>query len=134
MSVSRNRRFVRYLGLLAAFAILGATPGWSETLQEVMKKRELSQQDVLAAGQSGMVIVYGIPSMRILKYIAVFNPGALAGLRIRRGVQGGARTRAASTARTSPGATPTTRRSPRRTATTTASTCSSTTRRTRAWR
>jgi len=64
-----------------------------ETLQQVLQRRGLSQQDVLAAaktyvptgkrdeflvfssgGQSGMVIVYGIPSMRILKYIAVFNP------------------------------------------------------------
>ncbi len=27
-----------------------------------------------SGGQSGMVIVYGIPSMRLLKYIAVFNP------------------------------------------------------------
>jgi nitrous-oxide reductase len=58
-----------------------------------MKKRGLSQENLLAAvktytptggrdefiafssgGQSGMVIVYGVPSMRILKYIAVFNP------------------------------------------------------------
>ncbi len=65
----------------------------AETLQDVLKRRELSQQDLLAAaktyvptgkrdefiafssgGQSGQVIVYGIPSMRILKYIAVFTP------------------------------------------------------------
>jgi nitrous-oxide reductase len=58
-----------------------------------MKRRGLSQQDLLAAsktyvptgkrddfiafssgGQSGQVIVYGIPSMRILKYIGVFTP------------------------------------------------------------
>ena len=58
-----------------------------------MKARGLSQQDLLAAaktyvptgkrdefvvfssgGQSGQVIVYGIPSMRILKYIGVFTP------------------------------------------------------------
>jgi nitrous oxide reductase len=55
--------------------------------------RSLSQQDLLAAaktyvptgkrdefvtfssgGQSGQVIVYGMPSMRILKYIGVFTP------------------------------------------------------------
>jgi nitrous-oxide reductase len=64
-----------------------------ENLQEVLKRRGLEQKDILAAaktyvptgkrdefiafasgGQSGMVIVYGIPSMRLLKYIAVFNP------------------------------------------------------------
>ncbi|MDR2000186.1 MAG: Sec-dependent nitrous-oxide reductase [Zoogloeaceae bacterium] len=58
-----------------------------------MKRRNLSQQDLLAAaktyvptgkrdefmafssgGQSGQVIVYGIPSMRIIKYLAVFTP------------------------------------------------------------
>ena len=65
----------------------------AESLQDVMKRRGLSQQDLLAAsktyvptgkrdefvvfssgGQSGQVIVYGIPSMRILKYIGVFTP------------------------------------------------------------
>ncbi len=58
-----------------------------------MKRRGLSQQDLLSAaktyvptgkrdeflafssgGQSGQVLVYGIPSMRILKYIGVFTP------------------------------------------------------------
>jgi nitrous-oxide reductase len=67
--------------------------GAKESLQDVMKRRGLSQKDILAAaktyvptgkrdeyiafssgGQSGQVIVYGIPSMRILKYIAVFTP------------------------------------------------------------
>ena len=76
------------MGLSAAGAAYGA-----ETLQDVMKRRNLSQQDLLAAaktyvptgkrdeflafssgGQSGQVIVYGIPSMRILKYIGVFTP------------------------------------------------------------
>jgi nitrous-oxide reductase len=76
------------LGLLAATAA-----GAAETLQDVIKRRGLTQEDVLAAaktyvptgkrdeflafssgGQSGQVIVYGIPSMRILKYIAVFTP------------------------------------------------------------
>ncbi len=70
-----------------------ASVAWSESLDEVMKRRNLTQKDVLAAaktyvptgkrdefiafssgGQSGQVIVYGIPSMRILKYIAVFTP------------------------------------------------------------
>jgi nitrous-oxide reductase len=81
------------LAVTAAIA-LSATAAWAgDTLQEVMKKRGLTQQDLMAAaktyvptgkrdeflafssgGQSGQVIVYGIPSMRILKYIAVFTP------------------------------------------------------------
>ncbi len=71
-----------------------ATSAWSaESLEQVMEKRGLTQKDLLAAaktytptggrdeylafasgGQSGQVIVYGIPSMRILKYIGVFTP------------------------------------------------------------
>lgn len=62
-------------------------------LEDVMKTRGLTEKDILAAaktytptggrdefiafasgGQSGHVIVYGIPSMRILKYVAVFTP------------------------------------------------------------
>ena len=65
----------------------------AQSLEQVMKARGLSQQDMLAAaktytptgkldeyyvfssgGQSGQVIVYGVPSMRLLKYIAVFTP------------------------------------------------------------
>jgi nitrous-oxide reductase len=83
--------------LLAALLAAGAagvlSTAAAETLQDVMQARGLSQQDVLAAaktyvptggrdefvafssgGQSGQVIVYAIPSMRILKYIAVFTP------------------------------------------------------------
>ncbi len=76
------------LGLSVA---TGATA--AADLQQVMKARGLTQKDLLAAaktytpsggrdeyivfssgGQSGQVIVYGIPSMRILKYIGVFTP------------------------------------------------------------
>ena len=72
---------------------LGAGSASATTLDDVMKARGLTQKDLLAAaktytpsggrdeyitfssgGQSGQVIVYGIPSMRILKYIAVFTP------------------------------------------------------------
>lgn len=81
--------------LIAATLVIGAIgSAWAaESLQDVMKRRDLSQQDLLAAaktyvptgkrddfvafssgGQSGQVIVYGIPSMRILKYIGVFTP------------------------------------------------------------
>ncbi len=73
------------LGTVSALAV--------ESLDDVMKRRGLSQKDLMAAaktytptgkrdeflvfssgGQSGQVIVYGVPSMRILKYIAVFTP------------------------------------------------------------
>ena len=65
----------------------------AQSLEQVMTARGLTQADILAAaktytptgkideyvvfssgGQSGQVIVYGVPSMRILKYIAVFTP------------------------------------------------------------
>jgi nitrous-oxide reductase len=92
-NISRLGRWLGGLVLVSAL-LLPAAAGWSkENLQEVMKRRGLTQQHVLAAaktyaptgtrdefiafssgGQSGHVIVYGIPSMRILKYIAVFTP------------------------------------------------------------
>jgi nitrous-oxide reductase len=78
------------LGTSLAATLLSASSG---ELQEVMKKRGLSEIDVVRAaktynptgvrdeyvvfssgGQSGQVIVYGVPSMRILKYIGVFTP------------------------------------------------------------
>ena len=78
------------LGVLMGFS---APAFAAETLEEVMKRRGLAQKDILAAaktytpsggrdefivfssgGQSGQVIVYGVPSMRILKYIGVFTP------------------------------------------------------------
>jgi len=76
-----------FLGLTAGSAMA------ADSLQDVMKTRGLTEKDILAAaktytptggrdeflafssgGQSGQVIVYGIPSMRILKYIGVFTP------------------------------------------------------------
>ncbi len=73
---------------LTASALFGAG-----ALEDVMKSRGLTEHDVVRAaktynptggrdefvvfssgGQSGQVIVYGVPSMRILKYIAVFTP------------------------------------------------------------
>ena len=80
------------LGIGAGLAM--ASSSWAaNTLDDVMKARGLTQKDILAAaktytpsggrdeylafasgGQSGQVIVYGIPSMRILKYIGVFTP------------------------------------------------------------
>lgn len=65
----------------------------SGELKKIMKERGLSETDIIRAaktylpsggrdeyivfssgGQSGQVIVYGVPSMKILKYIAVFTP------------------------------------------------------------
>ena len=84
---------------LVLFFIIVMTLGFASqafgqaALQKVMQERGLTEKDILAAaktytptggrdeyivfssgGQSGQVIVYGIPSMRILKYIAVFTP------------------------------------------------------------
>ncbi|MBI4084136.1 MAG: Sec-dependent nitrous-oxide reductase [Candidatus Lambdaproteobacteria bacterium] len=77
---------------LAVGVLLAATAS-AQSLQEVMKARKLTDRDILAAaktytptgkhdefvvfssgGQSGQVIVYGVPSMRIIKYIGVFTP------------------------------------------------------------
>ena len=81
------------LGVLGVGMSAGMSVNAAENLDDVMKRRSLTQKDVLAAaktyvptgkrdefiafssgGQSGQVIVYGIPSMRILKYIGVFTP------------------------------------------------------------
>ncbi len=64
-----------------------------QTLADVKKERKLNDEDVLAAiktfmprggrdeyfafvgsGNSGTMIVYGLPSMRIYKYVGVFSP------------------------------------------------------------
>lgn len=77
------------LGIMLGASVVSA----QSELEKVMKKRGLSETDLLAAaktytpsgmhdkylvfssgGQSGQVLVYGVPSMRILKYIAVFTP------------------------------------------------------------
>ncbi|MBK9135154.1 MAG: Sec-dependent nitrous-oxide reductase [Betaproteobacteria bacterium] len=79
--------------LAAGLGLAGNVAQSADTLQDVMKARGLSQQDLLAAaktyvptgkrdefvvfssgGQSGQIIVYSVPSMRILKYIGVFTP------------------------------------------------------------
>ena len=78
------------LGTTLAATMVSASGG---ELEKVMKARGLTENDVIHAaktynptggrnefivfssgGQSGQVIVYGVPTMRILKYIAVFTP------------------------------------------------------------
>ena len=79
--------------LVCGLTLLVRASVYAQSLQEVMQQRGLTENDLLAAaktyhpsglkdeyvvfssgGQSGQVIVYGVPSMRILKYIAVFTP------------------------------------------------------------
>ena len=80
--------------IATAVGLTAGSQAWSqESLKDVMERRGLTEKDVLAAaktytptggrdeflafssgGQSGQVIVYGVPSMRILKYIGVFTP------------------------------------------------------------
>jgi len=92
MSATLRKAMSTALGL--GFGLgLAATAVHAQTLEDVMKARGLTEKDLLAAaktytptggrdeyivfssgGQSGQVIVYGIPSMRILKYIGVFTP------------------------------------------------------------
>ena len=81
------------LGALS-LALLGLPlTGQAGELEKVIKERGLTKTDMLAAaktytptgkkdeyvvfssgGQSGQLIVYGVPSMRILKYVGVFTP------------------------------------------------------------
>ncbi len=90
MSKTFNKLSTLVLGTTLAVTV--ATAGSGE-LEKIMKKRGLTENDVIRAaktylptggrdefvvfssgGQSGQVMVYGVPSMKILKYIAVFTP------------------------------------------------------------
>jgi len=81
------------LCLAGAITATATYASGGSALQKVMKDRGLNEQDVIRAaktynpsgvhdeyvvfssgGQSGQVIVYGVPSMRLLKYIGVFTP------------------------------------------------------------
>jgi len=78
--------------LLMSFVVMSDAMG-QQTLADVKKTRGLNDEDVLAAaktfmprggrdeyfafvgsGNSGTMIVYGLPSMRIYKYVGVFSP------------------------------------------------------------
>ena len=87
------RRVLSGLAAIGIVLTVSTSAMSAKSLDQVMKDRGLTQKDLLAAaktytptggrdeyivfasgGQSGQVIVYGIPSMRILKYIGVFTP------------------------------------------------------------
>ncbi len=87
--ISPKNRFF----LLGFVLVLLAFVSGQQTLDDVKKARGLNDADVLAAvktfmprggrdeyfsfvgtGNSGTMIVYGIPSMRIYKYVGVFSP------------------------------------------------------------
>jgi len=89
MNYKLNKLSTLFLGS----AIAASTAFGSGALEKVMKERGLTENDVIRAaktylptggrdefvvfssgGQSGQMIVYGVPSMKILKYIAVFTP------------------------------------------------------------
>ena len=90
MSNNFNKLSSLILGTTLAASIASASGG---ELQKVMKARGLTENDIIHAaktyipsggrnefivfssgGQSGQIMVYGVPGMRILKYIAVFTP------------------------------------------------------------
>jgi nitrous-oxide reductase len=134
MKISSLQRW--RLATLAGAALLASGAMAADSLQDVMKKRAaLSQQDLLAAaktyvptgkrdefvafssgGQSGQVIVYAIPSMRILKYIGVFTPEPWQGYGYDEDSKAVLRQGLDQWQGASPGAIRTTRRSPRPTA------------------
>ncbi|HIP48077.1 MAG TPA: cytochrome C [Lutibacter sp.] len=91
--MKKSNWFIRvFVGIM--LVALGATDAMAQqTLDDVKKARGLNDTDVLAAvktfmprggrdeyfsivgtGNSGTMIVYGIPSMRIYKYVGVFTP------------------------------------------------------------
>jgi len=89
MSYKLNKLSTLFLGSAVAATTMFA----GGALEKVMKDRGLTENDVIRAaktynptggrdefivfssgGQSGQIIVYGVPTMRILKYIAVFTP------------------------------------------------------------
>jgi len=88
-----RKRFAATASVATLGLAMTANAVSAESLEEVMERRGLSQQDLLAAaktytptggrdefivfssgGQSGQIMVYGVPSMRILKYVSVFTP------------------------------------------------------------
>ncbi len=95
LNAAVGRRLAAVAGAVALAACGGASTSGTggASVQDLMTTRHLSETDVVAAlktytptgrtdpfimfasgGHSGQVIVVGVPSMRILKYIGVFTP------------------------------------------------------------
>ncbi|DAB40554.1 MAG TPA: cytochrome C [Sulfurovum sp. UBA12169] len=83
----------KLIGVTLGLGMASSMSYASAELEKVMKDRGLTEQDVVRAaktynpsggrdefvafssgGQSGQMMVYGVPSMRLLKYIGVFTP------------------------------------------------------------
>ena len=90
MATNISRLTALLLGTSLATTLVSASGG---ELEKVMKARGLTENDIIHAaktytpsggrdefmifssgGQSGQIMVYGVPSMKILKYIGVFTP------------------------------------------------------------
>jgi nitrous-oxide reductase len=155
----RSKRYLwalTFTAVVAVAAVVGlgscAGPGGSSDVGAIARARGLTEADVVAAvktyqptgkfdeyimfgsgGHSGQVVVIGVPSMRLLKVIAVFTPEPWQGYGYgsvdHQEMLAGAGMAGHDL---SWGDSPTTRRCPNWTGTTTASSCSSTTRPTRA--
>ena len=91
--MKKSNWFIRAFALVMLIAMSAIDVMGQQTLDDVKKARGLNDNDVLAAvktfmprggrdeyfsivgtGNSGTMIVYGIPSMRIYKYVGVFSP------------------------------------------------------------
>lgn len=89
---TRVKRVWRWAALAAALFVPAPT-GFAQSPQEIMRARGPAEKDVAAAaktyvptgkhdddvvfrsgGNSGQVVVHGVPAMRILKYIGVLTP------------------------------------------------------------
>ena len=91
--MKKSNWFIRIFVLIMLFTLGGSDMYAQETLDDVKEVRGLNDQNVLSAvktfmprggrdeyfsivgtGNSGTMIVYGLPSMRIYKYVGVFSP------------------------------------------------------------
>ena len=91
--MKKSNWFIRIFVLIMLVTLGGSDMYAQETLDEVKEVRGLNDQNVLSAvktfmprggrdeyfsivgtGNSGTMIVYGLPSMRIYKYVGVFSP------------------------------------------------------------
>jgi nitrous-oxide reductase len=88
-----TKTFNKLTSLILGTTLVASVASAGGELERVMKARGLTEKDVIRAaktylptggrdeflvfssgGQSGQMLVYGVPSMKILKYIAVFTP------------------------------------------------------------